>query len=128
MTGKQAFSFYNRITGQSVRLVLKPKPLNMTPEESRKLLGNNLSFAAAEAYKLLRTNLNFSIPGGKTGCKIIPMAITGTSEIFEDHLPWIRKKEVTLVYGEPVIISELSKEDQKAVGAYCQKKVKELMS
>ena len=44
---------------------------NMTPEESRKLLGNNLSFAAAEAYKLLRTNLNFSIPGGNTGCKII---------------------------------------------------------
>ena len=35
MTGKQAFSFYNRATGQSVRLVLKPKPLNMTPEESR---------------------------------------------------------------------------------------------
>ena len=35
MTGKQAFSFYNRATGQSVRLVLKPKPLNMTPEESK---------------------------------------------------------------------------------------------
>jgi len=35
MTGKQAFSFYNRVTGESVRLVLKPKPLNMTPEESR---------------------------------------------------------------------------------------------
>ena len=34
MTGKQAFSFYNRATGKSVRLVLKPKPLNMTPEES----------------------------------------------------------------------------------------------
>ena len=31
MTGKQAFSFYNRATGKSVRLVLKPKPLNMTP-------------------------------------------------------------------------------------------------
>ena len=35
MTGKQAFSFYNRATGESVRLVLKPKPLNMTPEESK---------------------------------------------------------------------------------------------
>ena len=34
MTGKQAFSFYNRATGESVRLVLKPKPLNMTREES----------------------------------------------------------------------------------------------
>lgn len=42
----------------------------LTPEESRKILGDNLSFAAAEAYKLLRTNLNFSIPG-HSGCKII---------------------------------------------------------
>lgn len=43
---------------------------NMTPEESRKTLGENLSFAAAEAYKLLRTNLNFSLPA-VDGCKII---------------------------------------------------------
>lgn len=31
--GKQAFSFYNRTTGQSVRLVLKPRP-KMSREES----------------------------------------------------------------------------------------------
>ena len=34
MRGKQAFSFYNRKTGEAVRLVLKPKPENMTKEES----------------------------------------------------------------------------------------------
>ena len=34
MTGKQAFSFYDRSTGKSVRLVLKPKPAGMTREES----------------------------------------------------------------------------------------------
>ena len=34
MRGKQAFSFYNRKTGSSVRLVLKPKPEGMTREES----------------------------------------------------------------------------------------------
>ena len=34
MRGKQAFSFYDRSTGRSVRLVLKPKPGNMTREES----------------------------------------------------------------------------------------------
>ena len=34
MCGKQAFSFYNRKTGKSVRLVLKPKPVGMTREES----------------------------------------------------------------------------------------------
>ena len=34
MRGKSAYSFYNRKTGQSVRLVLKPTPAGMTKEES----------------------------------------------------------------------------------------------
>ena len=34
MTGKQAFSFYNRKNGKSVRLVLNPAPKAMTREES----------------------------------------------------------------------------------------------
>ena len=34
MTGKQAFSFYDRTTKNAVRLVLKPKPRDMTREES----------------------------------------------------------------------------------------------
>ena len=34
MRGKQAFSFYNRKTDKSVRLVLKPKPEGMTREKS----------------------------------------------------------------------------------------------
>ena len=34
MRGKQAFSFYNRKTGKSVRLVLKPKPEGITREEA----------------------------------------------------------------------------------------------
>lgn len=42
----------------------------MTPEESRKTLGKELSFAAAEAYKLLRTNLDFSLPAD-SGCRVI---------------------------------------------------------
>ena len=34
MRGKSAYSFYNRKTGKSVRLVMKPKPVGMTREES----------------------------------------------------------------------------------------------
>lgn len=33
LRGKQAFSFYNRRNGKSVRLVLKPRPAGMTREE-----------------------------------------------------------------------------------------------
>lgn len=63
----------------------------------------------------------------KTGCKIIPMAITGTAEIFEDHLPWIHSRHVILQYGEPIEMSTLSKEEQKKIGAYCQNKVAEML-
>ena len=27
----------------------------------------------------------------KSKCKIVPMAIMGTNEIFEDHLPWVKE-------------------------------------
>lgn len=43
---------------------------SISPEASRKMIGSNLSFAAAEAYKLLRTNLTFSLPDS-SGCKVI---------------------------------------------------------
>lgn len=37
ITGKQAFSFYNRQTGQSIRLVLRPRP-SLSREEGQKYL------------------------------------------------------------------------------------------
>ncbi len=56
----------------------------------------------------------------KTGCAIIPMAITGSADIFESHFPWIRSAHVTLQYGEPIDPKELSKDDQKHLGSYTQ--------
>lgn len=47
----------------------KKNSMVMTPQELRRYIGNRLSFASAEAYKLLRTNLNFSVPG-RNGCRI----------------------------------------------------------
>ena len=46
MRGKSAYSFYNRKTGASVRLVLKPGPVGMTREEDcRVKLGDRAAFA-----------------------------------------------------------------------------------
>ena len=56
----------------------------------------------------------------KSKCKIVPMAIVGTNEIFEDHLPWVKKKHVVIRYGTPIDPATLSKEDQKHLGAYCR--------
>ena len=35
------------------------------------MLGDNLSFAAAEAYKLLRTNLTFALTDDQDGCRVV---------------------------------------------------------
>ena len=56
----------------------------------------------------------------KTNCKIIPMALVHTDDIFENQFPWIKRAHVVLEYGKPIIPSELAKEDQKHLGAYCQ--------
>jgi 1-acyl-sn-glycerol-3-phosphate acyltransferase len=32
----------------------------------------------------------------KSGCPVIPVAITGTRDIFENHIPWIRPSKVTI--------------------------------
>lgn len=63
----------------------------------------------------------------KTGCKIVPVAITGTNGIFEDHFPFIRSANVIIEYGKPIRFSELEKEDQKHVGAYFQMQIQEML-
>ncbi len=54
----------------------------------------------------------------KAGCPIIPVAMTGTAEIFEDHFPWVKKSHVTVTFGEPIEIKNLEKEQKKFLGAY----------
>ena len=63
----------------------------------------------------------------KTGCKIIPMALTHTADILENHHPWIHKTTVTLQYGKPIDPKSLSKEDQKKIGAYCRNVIKDML-
>jgi len=63
----------------------------------------------------------------KTGCKIIPVAITGTNRVFEDHVPFIKSADIIIEYGKPVLFSELDKEDQKHVGAYFQNQIHEML-
>lgn len=63
----------------------------------------------------------------KSGCKIIPMAIYGTDNCLENHIPWIRSSKVIVKYGEPIDPGKLSKEDQKKIGAYTQSIVQKML-
>ncbi len=63
----------------------------------------------------------------KTGYAIIPMAITNSDEIYENHRPKIKPAHVILEYGKPIYPKELSKEEKKFLGAYTQNQIQQML-
>lgn len=63
----------------------------------------------------------------KTGCLIIPVALTNTAEIFENHMPWIHSCKVVIEYGTPIDPKALSREEKKHLGAYCRDRIQEML-
>ncbi len=54
----------------------------------------------------------------KTGCPVVPVAITGTRAILEDHLPAIKAGKVSITYCDPIDPAALTGDDKKYLGAY----------
>ena len=63
----------------------------------------------------------------KAGCPIIPMAISGSADIWESHFPKIKKTHVILEYGKPIYADQLDKEDKKHLGTYTQNIIHEML-
>ncbi len=51
----------------------------------------------------------------KPGAKIVPMVITNTREVFEDHFPWLHPQKTCIEFLPPVETKNLSREDQKTI-------------
>ena len=64
----------------------------------------------------------------KSGCPLIPAALSNTQEIFEAHFPKIRPTHVIVDYLSPVDPSSLSRPEQKTLGAATQQKILERLS
>ncbi len=64
----------------------------------------------------------------KSGCPVIPVAIKGTADIFEKHIPCIHPGHVVIEFGKPFIIKELEPENRKFAGAYTREKIIDMLS
>lgn len=53
----------------------------------------------------------------KSGCPIVPFALTHTDDILEKHMPYIKAANVTIMYGDPIYPDKLPKEETKFLGA-----------
>lgn len=63
----------------------------------------------------------------KSGCPVVPVAITGTAEIFEQHFPKIKPSHVTITFGTPFVTKELPPEVKKFPGAYTEEQIKAML-
>lgn len=63
----------------------------------------------------------------KAKCPIIPVALTGTAALFENQFPKVKRGIVSIEFGEPIIITDLEKEDKKFLGAYTQTKIQNIL-
>lgn len=64
----------------------------------------------------------------KSGCAIIPMSINNTCNIFEAHLPRIKKTHVIIEYGKPIYTKELDKDTRKHLDSYVQNIIQETIN
>jgi 1-acyl-sn-glycerol-3-phosphate acyltransferase len=63
----------------------------------------------------------------KTNCPIIPVAISGTDDVFENSAPWIKRATCVIEYGTPIYPDQLTKEERKTMGAYCRDVITEML-
>ena len=64
----------------------------------------------------------------KTRCPIVPMAITNSADILENHFPKVKPTHVILQYGTPIYLDQLSADDRKHLATYTQNTVHELLA
>ncbi len=63
----------------------------------------------------------------KSGHPVIPVAITGTAEVFEAHIPFIRPSHVIIEYGEPIYIKQLEPSQRKFTGEYTREVIRGML-
>lgn len=63
-----------------------------------------------------------------SNCLIVPIAINNTRNIFEAHLPAVKKQHVILEYGKPFRISDLDKTDQRSINTYTAGIIQEMVT
>ena len=64
----------------------------------------------------------------KTKCPVIPVAISHTDDIFDNHMPLVKASTVVYEFGKPINLNTLDKETKRHSGAYVRDIIIEMRS
>jgi len=62
-----------------------------------------------------------------SGFKVVPIALMGTRDIYENHRPFVRPADVKVIIGTPIDPAALSEEERKAFGALTRERIIQMM-
>lgn len=100
---------------RAIALVKDGYSVYIAPEGTRNATDTLLEFKEGSMKIALKGN-----------CPVVPVCFHGTEKIFENHLPWIHKGDISIEFGEPIYPDQLDKDTKKHLGAYVRDKVAEL--
>ena len=63
----------------------------------------------------------------RTGCPIIPVAMKGTRDIWENHPRKLVAGDVYLTFGRPVYLADLDRDQQKHIGEYVKSDIENML-
>ncbi len=61
----------------------------------------------------------------KSGCPIVPIAITNTAMVFEKHFPKLEATPVVIEFLDPIYPSDYDSKEQKHLGKLCKDRIEE---
>ncbi len=64
----------------------------------------------------------------RTSCPIVPVAIVGTDDILEKHFPRITGGPVTIRFGEPIALTDMSREERAVLHETVQTRIQEMLN
>ncbi len=105
-----------QVIQQAIEYVKQGISITIFPEGTRGDTEEMLPFKAA----------SFRI-ADKTGCPVIPLAISNTRHILGDHWPAVTPTHVILQYGDPIYPDQLSREERKSMSKIAQSRIQEML-
>ena len=54
----------------------------------------------------------------KANMPIVPVCFVGTEKILEEHIPWVKKGKISVIFGDPIYPEKLDPEEKKHIGRY----------
>ena len=63
----------------------------------------------------------------KANCKILPVAIANSAEVFEKQFPRIKSQTIIIEYGRPIDLPSMDKEERKNISGITREAIQEML-